>query len=99
MRAVQAVLAAAASGRLHTGPPVHRRCTANALRCGLTHRPPALHPPAAAAPTFLRCTISAKKVGLKAYGASAPRLEACAIERCGEQGLRAQESAAPALQG
>lgn len=59
---------------------------------------PAARPPAAA-PTFLRCTLTAKKVGLKAYGSSAPVLQACAIEQCGEQGLRAQEAAAPALHG
>ncbi|KAL4457278.1 hypothetical protein ABPG75_012143 [Micractinium tetrahymenae] len=51
----------------------------------------------AAAPTFLRCLISAKKVGVKAWGSSAPRLEQCLVQKCGEQGLRAQESAAPLL--
>lgn len=62
------------------------------------HRPPDAHP-AAAAPTFLRCIISCKKVGLHAYGSSAPRLEACSIEKCKAQGVRAQESATPALYG
>ena len=52
-----------------------------------------------AAPTFVRCTVTGKKVGLHAYGSSAPRLEACAIEKCGAQGVRAQESATPALLG
>lgn len=58
-----------------------------------------LPPLPAAAPTFLRCTISAKKCGLEAYGSSAPRLEACTLEQCGEQGVRAQEGAAPLLHG
>lgn len=55
--------------------------------------------PAAAAPSLLRCTLTAKKVGLKAYGTSAPRLEGCRLETCGEQGLRAHEAAAAALHG
>ncbi|KAL4421167.1 hypothetical protein ABPG77_003350 [Micractinium sp. CCAP 211/92] len=53
----------------------------------------------AASPTFLRCLITAKKVGLKAWGSSAPRLEQCLVQKCGEQGLRVQESAAPLLHG
>ncbi|PRW57622.1 tetratricopeptide repeat 1 [Chlorella sorokiniana] len=52
-----------------------------------------------AAPTFVRCTITGKKVGLHAYGSSNPRLEVCAFEKCGAQGVHAQDSAAPALLG
>ncbi|PSC73819.1 Small glutamine-rich tetratricopeptide [Micractinium conductrix] len=52
-----------------------------------------------AAPTFLRCVISSKKCGVKAYGDSAPRFEQCSIEKCGEQGVRAMERAAPLLLG
>ena len=55
--------------------------------------------PPAAVPTFLCCIITAKKCGVRAYGSSAPRLEQCSIEKCGEQGLKAMEQAAPVLQG
>lgn len=54
-------------------------------------------PTPAAAPTFLRCLITAKKVGVKAWGSAAPKLEQCLVQKCGEQGVRAQESAAPVL--
>jgi hypothetical protein len=53
----------------------------------------------AALPTFLCCVITAKKCGVRAYGSSAPRLEQCSMEKCGEQGLKAMEQAAPVLQG
>jgi hypothetical protein len=55
--------------------------------------------PCAATPTFVQCTFEAKKCGLKAYGTSMPRLERCTFEKCGEQGLRAMDAAAPTLAG
>ena len=60
---------------------------------------PTSPPPAAAAPTVLCCVITAKTCGVRAYGSSAPRLEQCSIEQCGEQGLKAMEHAAPVLHG
>jgi hypothetical protein len=60
---------------------------------------PALLPCGIAAPTFVRCMFEGKKVGLKAYGTSAPRFERCSIEKCGEQGVRAMEASAPVLLG
>lgn len=80
--------------RTVTGSPFFTIATAHCaplLPCSQMHL--------AAAPTFVRCTITGKKVGLHAYGSSTPRLEACALEKCGTQGVRAQESAAPALLG
>jgi len=45
-----------------------------------------------ARPLLRDCTISAKKVGLRVYDASLPRLHACVIEKCGEQGIKLMEA-------
>lgn len=48
-------------------------------------------------PTFLRCTIAAKKCGARLYDSARGRFERCAFERCGEQGIKTLESSAPVL--
>ena len=96
------------AGRRQSAGPSSRPPSASG--CIFEAPPPLQHPtlpclvppprrPHAAAPTFLRCVISSKKCGVKAYGDSAPRFEQCSIEKCGEQGVRAMERAAPLLLG
>lgn len=46
-----------------------------------------------ASPLLRGCTITGKKCGVMAFGTSRPRLEACMVEKCGEQGVRAMENA------
>ena len=99
-------VAGAGGGRC--GAPVHSRvcacmCAASGGHASRSEALPLLlpssHPPGpcAAAPTLLRCTINAKKCGVRALRASAPRLERCVLEQCGEQGVHASDSAAPHL--
>ena len=50
-----------------------------------------------ARPTISDCLLQGKKCGVRAFGASRPRFGQCRLQDCGEQGLKAMDTAQPSL--
>ena len=50
-----------------------------------------------ASPLLAGCTLRARKCGVRAYDAAAVSLTGCRVEECGEQGVKAFDSATVAL--
>ena len=50
-----------------------------------------------AAPRLIGCTLRAKKCGVRAYGGCAVTLSDCRLEECGEQGVKAFDTASLSL--
>ena len=50
-----------------------------------------------AAPLLSGCTLRARKCGLRAYNAAAVSLAGCRVENCGEQGVKAFDTARVSL--
>ncbi len=50
-----------------------------------------------AQPIISDCLLQGKKCGLRAFGKSQPSLGQCRLQECGEQGIKAMDSARPSL--
>lgn len=50
-----------------------------------------------ARPTISDCLLQGKKCGARVFGASRPRFGQCRLQDCGEQGLKAMDTAKPSL--